>query len=173
MVTARPTVPPPGRSPSVTDWTREAVTTTEDEFARRHPGQFLILERVGPAAAASALPRRPAVLDVLPVEKRDQNNPFTSMITIGRARNNDVVVEHESVARMHAWIRRAADTVDGTSATLTDGGSAGETSVDGSPVHAATVPLELGARIRLGQAELLYVEARRLHAILRALRAAA
>lgn len=171
----RPTNAPPS-FPSILELAREAARSTEEEFAQRHAGHFLILERViapgAPAAPASPGPRAP-VLDVLPVVKRDENNPFTSMITIGRARNNDIVVDDASVARMHAWIRRAGDTLDGATSTLTDGGSGSDTTVNGVPVRAETAALPPGARLRIGLVEFSFVDARLLHAALRAARAAA
>lgn len=178
----RVSLPPtraPSNFPSLPELLRDAAGATEDEFAGRHPGQFLILERVhGSGSTIASRPGAPPVakrgpLDVLPVAKRDENNPFTSMVTIGRARNNDIVVDDDSVGRMHAWIRRAGDTIDGTSATVTDAGSTSETFVNNVPVRAETVPLALGAHLRIGRVEFCYVDARQLHAALRAARAAA
>ena len=161
-------------APTWVDLVEQARSITEELFVQRHPEEFLILEHLGHVDSAS-LPNRTvtvqavragqprAVLDVMPVQKRDRNNPFSSMITIGRAASSDVVLNDASVSKLHAWIRRANDTLGGTTATVTDSGSTNGTYVNGSPVDAETVPLPLGARLRVGGVGLQFVDARLLH----------
>jgi hypothetical protein len=45
---------------------------------------------------------------VFPLRKRDATaaNPFTMGITVGRTENNDVLLEHSSVSRFHAYFQR-------------------------------------------------------------------
>jgi hypothetical protein len=157
---------------------RDAWSQTEEAFRDGHPGRYLILESTSAEAASTVMLRtvtvasvRPAqeraLLDVVPVVKRHDNNPFTSMITIGRARNNDIVVNDSSVSKMHAWIRHGADTSAELAATLTDAGSTNGTFVDGAPVVASTVPLHVGTRVRLGSVEFWFVDGLLLHRALR------
>lgn len=42
----------------------------------------------------------------VPLRKRaDAGKAFSERISIGRARNNDIVLRHESVSKFHAWFR--------------------------------------------------------------------
>ncbi len=44
---------------------------------------------------------------VIALEKRDDaSGPFPSRVSIGRARNADIVLRHESVSKFHAWFER-------------------------------------------------------------------
>ena len=63
---------------------------------------------------------------VAPIEK-SKRNPFSSMITIGRARNNDVVLPYGGVSKLHAWLTP----VDASgSAEIVDVGSSYGTTVN-------------------------------------------
>jgi hypothetical protein len=43
----------------------------------------------------------------IPVRKRPgAGKAFTERVSVGRARNNDVVLRHESISKFHAWFRR-------------------------------------------------------------------
>jgi hypothetical protein len=59
------------------------------------------------------------------LRKRDGANPFAGMITIGRATNNDIVLEDPGVSKFHAYARAV-----GGSWMLTDAGSLNGTWVD-------------------------------------------
>jgi hypothetical protein len=79
--------------------------------------------------------------------EKSGRNSFHNMITLGRATNNDVVVEHPSVSKFHAYFR-----VNPHSQTLTiaDAGSSYGTVVDGRQIRKdEPVPLRSGANIRL------------------------
>ena len=156
----------------------QATVCTEAEFVARYPGHFLITEAIHRDTAAwrhfttSTVPAiRPGARRdtrvVTPIAKRDQANPYVWMITIGRTHNNDIVLPDISISKLHAWIRcRTGD--DGvTSFTVTDAGSRSGTVVDGTALRGETGPLPLGARLRLGQVELVFVDASMLyHAML-------
>jgi hypothetical protein len=45
-----------------------------------------------------------AYLWAIPLTKQGEN-PFGMMITVGRARNNDVVLEHKATSKFHAYFR--------------------------------------------------------------------
>jgi hypothetical protein len=48
----------------------------------------------------------------VPLRKRPEaGKGFIERISVGRARNNDIVVRHESVSKFHAWFRRDEDDV--------------------------------------------------------------
>ena len=84
------------------------------------------------------------------VQKRDDGNPFGSMITIGRAPNNDIVLPAPSVSKFHAFLREEAGSL-----LLVDANSSNGTFVNGVRLepHAAT-PLSLQDVIRLGDLQL-------------------
>lgn len=108
-----------------------------------------------PAAQLEAKGRSPYA--VASLSKRPGANPFGLMVTIGRAQNNDVVLNHGSVSKFHAYLRRI-----GESWLLSDAGSTNGTGVDGVPLaRERSVPLKSGAKILLGgevQLELLAPE---------------
>jgi len=45
---------------------------------------------------------RPEAAYLVPLVKSDRN-PFERLITLGRARNNDVILQSSSVSKVHAW----------------------------------------------------------------------
>ncbi len=89
------------------------------------------------------------------VAKRPGANAFTQMITLGRTRNNDIIVEEGSVSKYHANFKKEAS----GRWTLTD------VSTNGVRVDGAKIPkdkpivLHSGARLVLADGvELLYLE---------------
>lgn len=93
---------------------------------------------------------------VLRVEKRAKaNEPFEFGITLGRTDSNDLVLEHHSVSRFHAFLR-----LDEATRTwlLTDAESRNGTWVNGRklvPNEAVAVRDE--AKLRFGDAELTFL----------------
>ncbi|UJR84683.1 FHA domain-containing protein [Sandaracinus amylolyticus] len=81
---------------------------------------------------------------VFPVRKVTKTFPGT--ILVGRASSSDVLVDHPSISKLHARIRRAPD---GTY-TLQDAGSRNGTAIGGKPVGSTEVALPPGATVRLG-----------------------
>lgn len=89
---------------------------------------------------------RPVELVVVPVAKRAGANFFASMITIGRAPNNDVVIPHPAVSKFHAYLSEESGGY-----RVCDGGSANGTVVDGVSLGAnQSAPLCSGSEIVLG-----------------------
>lgn len=86
---------------------------------------------------------------VLAVRKRPDANAFGMMITIGRAANNDLVIEHQKISKFHAYFREA-----GTEWRICDANSRNGTEVGEIPVEPGQegLPLYSGSRIRLGKA---------------------
>lgn len=87
----------------------------KDEFANRFPHLFLLFNDEtggGPAPFSTqvvsrkdALKKPGGVLRVLPLVKA-AGNPYSDRVSIGRARNCDVVLRDPSVSKLHAHVRK-------------------------------------------------------------------
>jgi hypothetical protein len=85
--------------------------------------------------------------------KKTPRNPFAGMITIGRAANNDVVVNHSSVSKFHAYVR-----VLGTdSLVIFDVGSTNGTRVDDRPVTVDGAKLATLKRATIGHRACIFI----------------
>jgi len=90
---------------------------------------------------------------VLPIRKADRNS-FAHMITVGRAANNDVVVEHTAVSKFHAYFQRGP----AGELTIQDADSSNGTSVEGVQLEARSpVRVQSGTVVVLGGAVQLEV----------------
>lgn len=81
------------------------------------------------------------------IRKRGGTNPFTQMITLGRAGNNDIEIKAASVSKFHGYF-----TLDGSGEVFfTDGGSTYGTKVNDTPLL-PKIPrrLQPGERIAFG-----------------------
>lgn len=79
--------------------------------------------------------------------EKSSRNPFGSMITVGRATNNDVVIPLKTVSKMHAYFMSAS----GPTWKLTDQHSANGTFVDDLKLpDGQGVPLPDGAKVGFG-----------------------
>jgi hypothetical protein len=91
---------------------------------------------------------------IVPLRKRaDVDTAFVDRISVGRARNKDIVLRHGSISKFHGWFQvDEANTV-----YFADAGSKNGTRVGGVLV-APRAPTELhaGTRISLGRIELAY-----------------
>jgi hypothetical protein len=159
------------------DYIELARSLSRSEFVARHAGHFL-LKRPKKGSERASQPARfdfattAAKLDidpfahewqVLPVVKRP-NNPFPERMTVGRAVNCDIVLRVPFVSKVHAHILRAPD---------------GAFSIhDNRPSHAtfhnkkkldpdATRPLAVGDSLGFSSLEYEFVDAARLHEVLR------
>jgi FHA domain len=166
------------------DWRALAATRGRDEFAAAYAHPFLLalsgmdappppqrtLRMEGGAQLMAALmaerrrlaaasPRGPAVW---PVRKVQAN--FPSMITVGRARNNDIVVPDALVSKFHAFFRQ----VDGEW-MLADAGSANGTKVGDVELtpKGAAERVRPGDRVSFGVSAFRFVDAAGLWAALR------
>lgn len=97
---------------------------------------------------------------VIPVQKSDRN-PFADSITIGRARNNDLVIEHAQVSKVHAYAMFIAG--DRTSIMLKDGNSMNGTWVFlGSGMRrlakGESVLIHVGMELRIGVVDAMLVD---------------
>jgi hypothetical protein len=124
------------------------------EFAKRFPHLFFLHEERAPdggplAFHTEALPGRrmnPAgTLRLLPVVKAPES-PYIDRVSIGRARNCDVVLRDASVSKLHAHVRS-----EGTGWVLTDLGSHNGTKVAGVKLTPQQpVQLRPGAEVVFG-----------------------
>ena len=97
------------------------------------------------------------------VKTHPQRNAFGTKITIGRAKNNDLVIPQRLVSKFHAYLR----SVDGVW-TIHDANSRHGTWVDGEKVEADGRPVQSGSRIDLaGRVELTFLTAADLYPQLR------
>jgi pSer/pThr/pTyr-binding forkhead associated (FHA) protein len=85
---------------------------------------------------------------VLPVKKREGSNAFAMMITVGRAANNDMVVEHQKISKFHAYFRNS-----GAAWSICDADSRNGTIVDGVqvPTGQQGLAIQTGSRIKLAK----------------------
>ena len=83
------------------------------------------------------------------------NNPWKERIIVGRARNNDVSIDHGSISKVHAYV-----TQSGNEYTIVDAGSRNGTWVNGRPVSTTDrEKLRVGAQVRLGSVVLELIDA--------------
>lgn len=102
----------------------------------------------------------------VPVRKRgDSEALFMGRISIGRARNKDIVLRHSSISKFHAWFE--AD--ESANLHVSDAGSTNLTHVNGQPVEArARIAVEPGDLLRFGAIETILCSPRALWDCLRA-----
>ncbi|MDB4970529.1 MAG: hypothetical protein JWN44_6218 [Myxococcales bacterium] len=119
-----------------------AEKTTREEFATKLPHFFLVLEMglfeqeqvgfstqvVDPASLRRAQAKAPKNFEVIEVIKA-AGNPYPDRVSVGRARNCDVVMRDPSVSKLHAHFR-----VGGGKLELVDIDSQNGTRVNGRPL---------------------------------------
>ncbi len=163
-----------------------------DEFVRRFPHPFLLLETAlasgvaataydtmhdmklegterrpapgaAPAPKAAAPPESP-LPELIFAVRPGEGRPEGSRVTVGRAPENDVVLRVRTVSKVHANLVPLGR----GSFAVTDVGSSNGTSVNGRRLPKGdTVPLADGDRISFGgEAELTYKTGPGLHAYL-------
>jgi hypothetical protein len=163
------------------DFVARALQRSRDEFTAAHPHPFLVgpatanlllgptptLRGDDPAVIAALrrqaesltpeMPQRPHAFGdarlVLPVQK--VQGSFPSMITVGRTKNNDVVLADPMISKFHAYFRL----VDGAW-MLADAGSVNGTRINDVtlPPKGAPQPLRVGDRIGFGDRVLVFLD---------------
>lgn len=104
--------------------------------------------------------------------RKSKRNPFQGRISIGRTSNNDVVIVHPSVSKLHAhvFVETAADPREPDQLRLTDVGSRNGTWVDERQLELdEPVSLQTGSRVRLGDVVCTVLDAPALYQTLRTL----
>jgi FHA domain len=92
----------------------------------------------------------------VPLRKRvDAGKAFSDRISVGRARNNDLVLRHESVSKFHAWFRCGDDGTFVIGDAMSHNGT--YLNDDRIPLG-ASVAVAAGATLRFGVVEALLLE---------------
>jgi len=87
------------------DYAHMARVRSRPEFIAACPHCFLVRERSGSLSPDS--PPEERALEIYPVRKTQST--FSSMITVGRTANHDIVISDVSVGAFHAYFRRDAE----------------------------------------------------------------
>jgi pSer/pThr/pTyr-binding forkhead associated (FHA) protein len=138
-----------------------AHKTTREQFAAAFPEPVFVIEpflevqggpgKFGTIAGPAGTGQETAVARI---KKRPGANAFDMMITIGRARNNDIELRAQDVSKFHAYVMFGP----GGEASITDAGSTYGTFVKGRQLRAREdrVPLEPGVEVKLGSVIMRY-----------------
>jgi hypothetical protein len=145
------------------------------------PIEFHTVMQTGPSNLLRAAPRGskedPKALTshlsegehfAVPLRKRgDADALFMERISVGRARNKDVVLRHRSISKFHAWFE-----VDELGKFhVTDAGSKNLTRVNGETISPRVrTPVEAGSAIRFGSLDCVLGSPRALWSALRAVK---
>lgn len=169
---------------STEDWRGEAALRSRDEFVAAYAHPFLLalsgLEAPRAPARTVRMEGGPELMAALKAERRrlagGERTPavlpvvkvqatFPSMITVGRARNNDLVVSDVLVSKFHAFFRQ----LDDGAWALADAGSANGTRIGEVelPPKGAPERLHAGDKITFGVSVFRFVDAAGLWAALR------
>ncbi len=168
------------------DWRALAAARSREEFAAEYPFPFLLAltgidapakpartvrMEGGPELMAAILAERRRLMTaaadkgptVLPIRK--VQTTFPSMITVGRARNNDIVVADALVSKFHAFFRQLED----GHWALADAGSANGTKIGDVELPPKGQPERVrdGDKVTFGVSAFRFVDATGLWAALR------
>jgi FHA domain len=99
----------------------------------------------------------------VPLRKRPADAAFSERISIGRARNNDIVLRQADVSKFHAWL----ECDDEGQFYLSDARSKNATTHNGQPMGRGQEPLRHGDDITFGSVHVVFVLAAPLWELLR------
>src|SRR5260370_3113269 len=88
----------------------------------------------------------------VPLRKRSVDAAFSERISIGRARNNDIVLRQADVSKFHAWLECDEE----GQFYLSDARSKNATTLNGQPVGRGLEPLRHGDDITVGSVQVVY-----------------
>ena len=118
------------------------------------PTTVVALAEVGGSSRAGSFGH----IEVYPLVKKP-GAAFSDMITLGRTANNDVVLDHITISRFHAYFKK----VDG-GWRVCDSGSKNGTRLLGTRLEARKeVPVEPGNSLRFGEVDMTFMTAERLY----------
>lgn len=170
----------------------EVEALSKAQFAEKHPHPWLLSEaaRVRPISAsrleiaspstaiasdatkrggrgmpnADEIRSQPDRFSVAPVVKTD-HNPWLDRIMIGRAKNNDVVLDNQSVSKAQAYFSRS-----GSQLLLAAYQTVNPTLVNGTPLvpNAPGIQVPDGAELQFANVVCRYVETETLYSLLAA-----
>ena len=126
----------------------EAREVSRAEFEAAHPEPALVVEPYETQSSGGfqtirlSAPHRGAMgLQLGWLRKRPGANAFAMMVTLGRAKNNDLIVDAPAISKFHAYVQ--ANPEGGL--VLVDAGSTYGTTVNGEPLAARTDRVRLKA----------------------------
>ena len=142
----------------------DARRLSAEEFGQRHGNDFLLLSAIRPRDEQDTSSTHLALLE----EDEGHTGALTTwvyalrsavhIVTLGRARESDVVIPDRSVSRRHALLKR-----DGDRFLVLDAGSSNGTSINGRNVLTRLAgppsPLAQGDTLRVGSLEFTFVHA--------------
>ena len=169
---------------ALTAFERDAETLDEDGFEKRHghafllhegeldptrrahrPQATLILSQGGLTSSSPLMPRPSRKVLVYPV-KNTGRSPFPRIVTVGRTKNNDIVLADVSISKFHAFFKE-----EGGAFVLSDGESRNGTFVEGQRVPTSKqgkpVALTFGQTIKFGALTFRFVAAAELRTLVR------
>ncbi|MCA8924928.1 MAG: FHA domain-containing protein [Planctomycetes bacterium] len=156
---------------SLTPFIGRAVRMDLATFVAEHPHPVLVIEpfvllesdAVQTISADSLSQGSLPTIGVL--SKRPGGNAFGHMVTLGRARNNDVILKAAGVSKFHCYFMFSP----GEPAVIVDAGSSNGTFVAGARVAAqAKTPLNPGDAIGIARVGAVFHTPETFHAYLRA-----
>jgi hypothetical protein len=168
------------------DWREVAAAHDRDQFVRKYAHPFLLSLSglVAPPPPPSTLRMsldNTGMIDVMRAERRRRLTPadrspavlpirksqptFPSMITLGRGRNNDIIVPDALVSKLHAVFRAEQD----GAWTVADAGSSNGTKIGETllPTRGAASPLRSGDEVTFGVQSFRFLSATALWVALR------
>jgi hypothetical protein len=152
---------------------REALSLSQEAFIAQRPGYFLLSAPSDNPGAVRFItePAEPSTVQVNTPNRahfelqrlaKSGNHPFPDRISVGRARNCDIVLRHSSVSKLHAHFR-----LDGAGLALLDNSSRNGTAINGEPlIPEQRAQVRPGDRIRLGSLESLLLDSAGLYQFL-------
>lgn len=145
----------------------KAFKCSAEAWVAEHPDSAFVVEpfRIGAGGIGTMSTEGPSdgsERSLAWIKKREGANAFGMMVTIGRAKNNDITIPAQDVSKFHAYIRFDPD----GNATLTDAGSSLGTFIGGRTLvpREEKAPLTDGTLIRLGTVVLRHFTPIGLHA---------
>jgi pSer/pThr/pTyr-binding forkhead associated (FHA) protein len=167
----------------LTSLARDAKDLNDDQFRALHGSAFLLHDgeldpqrrayrpqqtmvmRRDPTAEHSDVPPQTRNLLVYPV-KHTGRSPFPRIVTVGRTKNNDIVLADVSISKFHAFFKE-----EGGQFLLSDGESRNGSFVEGERVPSSKqgkpVPLVFGKKVKFGALEFRFVDAAELRTLVR------
>ncbi|HEY1691913.1 MAG TPA: FHA domain-containing protein [Polyangiaceae bacterium] len=139
-----------------------AFHTISVDRSRRRPTTIPPPSSMGPEQLLTRIIRAPHF--IVPIGKRpDAHRVFSERVTVGRARNSDVVLRHESISKFHAWFARD----DRDQYFVVDASSRNGTFKNGAPLDGGDpMRLRSGDVLRFGSVEATFCDAAMLHGAL-------
>ena len=161
-----------GEAQRLSDFSADCLSLTVEDFIRRHGDGFLVHHGPIGALKTPVGPQRTIAIEapagggasqlendfVVMRVQRTERSAFPNFISVGRTKNNDVVVGDVSLSKFHAFFRESEGKV-----FLQDAGSRNGTFVNDESVATKAQgdpsEVESGANVRFGSVEMTFFRA--------------